>query len=266
MIAKIASGVVAFALLGGLTAMPARAVGESSGPIRHLVYNFTYTSTQTQTLHSSGIGGATDNGGEMGKPGPGNTSSTESPAGSTSYAAALNDKGTITIDIMAVQSDTGIDVNVSEASDKSRSADVASCVVYGNTNVLCDPNAKINAEEFAVIALLGRGFVSPAQLDAQNHWRVANSGPQLTVATDFTIDRSTGDIFQISSVRVTEQRGAQGFSATQNGKITYDNKRTVPTEITEDETTRTTEGSDSYSETRVQTSFELATDSLAGTP
>jgi hypothetical protein len=266
MLAKAACYFLTLALLAGALAGPADAIGTSSGPIRHLIYSFTYSSLSKETMHTSGIGGATDNGGEMGKPGPTTTGATESPSGSVDYSAGQNDRGTIDIDVMSVEQDTGLVVKVSELSDKDRDAAPATCVVYGNTNVVCDPNAKINAEEFAVIRLLGRSFVDPSQIDANNHWRVANTGPQLSVTSDYTIDKAASGILQITTQRVTQQGGALGFTANADGKITYDTNRTIPTAVFDDEITRSQEGSGQYNTTRVQTSFALASDSMAGNP
>ena len=249
---------IAALVLAGVTGAPAHAdtvaVSPTPAPIRHLVYTFDYHASTDVTQHDSGIG---TNGGGLG-----NTQSSNS--GTVDSKGALTDHGTITVDVVSVQADTGLLVRVSESSTKTRTTDPAPCVVYGNTTVVCDPNKTVNPEEMEVIRLLGRDFVSPASIDANNHWRIALNNATGSMTWDFTIGKVTGTTFEITSQRVTKATGAQAFTATADGKMTYDTARTLPTAIEEDETTRSDQGGGTYTTARAQTSFVLTTDSLAG--
>jgi hypothetical protein len=218
---------LALALLGGAFAGPADAIGNSSGPIRHLTYAFTYS-------------------------------------GVADGAAAVDDRGTIVVDVIAIQPDNGLLVRVSEQSQRVRDAASVKCLVYGNTDVVCEANAKINAEELTVIRLLGRNFADPSKFDANGHRRESRSSPVVSVASDYAIDASGNGILHVSTQRVTTQYGPQGFTASAVGKIIYDVYRTLPTSVTEDETTRSQEANGHYSTTRVQTSVTLTSDSMAG--
>jgi hypothetical protein len=239
----------ATATLGALARVDA--IGTSSAPIRHLTYAFTYSSESDETYHDSGISPA--------------SGLYKAPvSGVADYTTALDDKGTIVVDVVAIQPDNGLIVRVSEDSRKQRDAAPANCLVYGNTDVVCEPDAKINAEEFAVIRLLGRNFADPSKVDANGHWRESRSTPAVSVVSEFAIDKSSSGVLHISTQRVTTEHGAQGFTASAVGKIVYDVYRTLPTSVTDDEITRQEEGGGQHNTTRVQTSLTLTSDSMAG--
>ncbi len=51
------------------------------------------------------------------------------------------------VDVLWKQPDTGLVVRVSEYGLYTRNAPPATCIVYGNTYVTCDPNVTVNPEE-----------------------------------------------------------------------------------------------------------------------
>ncbi|HVS46203.1 MAG TPA: hypothetical protein VMS32_05995, partial [Verrucomicrobiae bacterium] len=171
----------------------------------------------------------------------------------------------ITVDVMQVQPDTGLVIDVSEQAQSYRTAIAAQCVVYGNTNVVCDPEKKINDEEVLVLRLLGRDFVDPAQIDAKNHWRVANSDTNGIMTDDFTISKNVNGAMQIVSERVFKRLGSEIVTTTSDTKIAYDFNRTVPTSISEEATTREQRGMSAYNTTIIQTVLTLQQDSLTKT-
>jgi hypothetical protein len=225
-------------------------------PVRQLVYDFTYTNIATMTEHDSGISAAV---------GAGNTA--RAPiSGVAESQAADSDLGTISVDVLREQPDTGLIVSISEEAHNRRSSPKATCAVYGNTNVICDPYVHVNTEELALLRLLGSNFVDVDQIDPKNHWRVDQSGRHLSDVADFSIDKNVDGILRISSVRVLREIDAIGFVSTTNGTITYDNARAIPTTIVEDETTRESAGVGAYNTVRTQTSLTLVRDTAAKTP
>jgi len=248
---RFARAALAAALVGlALGAAP------SPAPVRRLVYTFTYTNVATMTEHDSGISASSAAG-----------NSARAPiSGVAESQAADSDLGTIAVDVIREQPDTGLIVSISEQAHNRRSAPSATCAVYGNTNVICDPDVRVNTEELALLRLLGSNFVDVDQIDAKNHWRVDQSGRHLSDVADFSIDKNDDGILRISSVRVLREIDAIGFVSTTNGTITYDNARAVPTLIVEDETTRQGSGVGSYNTVRTQTSLTLLHDSAAKTP
>jgi hypothetical protein len=214
-------------------------------PIRHLVYDFTVTLSTTSTVHSSGIGdGAT--------------------SGSTDYRAANTDHGQIVVDVVAVQPDTGLVVRISETGYNTRNSVPTMCVTYGNGTVICDQSTGgVNEEESSLLRLLGRNFVNQSEIDNKNHWHTAQTGPQAQETNDYTIDRTNGDLLDISLQRVLKvTAGAQPFDATTDGRITYNQKMSVPTKVVEDTTTHKNTGMGNYDRIQQQISLTLSSDSM----
>ena len=233
-----------------VAALAALALGAtpSSPPVRVLVYTFTYTNFTTETIHDSGI----------------NAPAFHAPvSGVAESRAADSDLGTITVEVLRVQPDTGLIVSVAEDAHGHRSARPATCVVYGNTNVICDPDVRVNTEELSLLRLLGSNFVDTNQIDAKNHWRVDQSGNRMSDVADFSIDKNQDGMLKISSTRILRETDAIGFVSTTNGTISYDWGRLVPTSVVDDETIRQPGSLDRYSTVRTQTSLTLIRDSAA---
>jgi hypothetical protein len=228
----------------------------SPPPVRRLVYAFTYTNLATMTEHDSGISASSAAG-----------NSARAPiSGIAESQAADSDRGTVSVDVLREQPDTGLIVSISEQAHERRSSPAATCAVYGNTNVICDPEMHVNTEELALLRLLGTNFVDVVQIDAKNHWRVDQSGRHLSDVADFTIDKNDDGILHISSVRVLREIDAIGFVSTTDGTIVYDEARAIPTLVVEDETTRQGSGVGSYNTVRTQTSLTLLHDTAAKSP
>ncbi|MDQ2992141.1 MAG: hypothetical protein M3R30_04885 [Candidatus Eremiobacteraeota bacterium] len=235
-------------VLAGLVAVPP--------PVRHLVYSFTYTNAQTQTAHDSGISNSSAAGRSANAP----------ISGVAESRADTDDRGTVTVDVIRVQEDTGLVVSISEQARGNRSARPAVCVAYGNTNVICDPDSRVTTEEFALLRLMGQNFVDPAQIDAKNHWRVEQVGRTNSDTADFSIRKNDSGVMLISSVRVLHATGPQGFTSTSDGTIGYDYVRLIPTSVGEDETIRQDDGIGSYTTLRTRTMLVLIDDSAAKKP
>jgi len=251
------------ALAATLTiALGAVASADSAAPLRHLVYAFTYSNTQTQTAHESGIG-SSDAANTKSLGGGGSLVAAAPGSGVAQSTAATSDRGQIVVDVVRVQPDGGLVVSVSEQANDKRSALPATCVVYGNTNMVCDTSKQINTEELAVLRVLGSNFIDLAQIDAKNHWRVDQSGATSSDVADYSIASNSGNVMKIDSLRVLKETGAQGFTSTTNGVITYDAQRLVPLGLVEDEILRQSSGAGNYTEVRTQTGISLVTDSLA---
>jgi hypothetical protein len=212
--------------------------------VRHLVYDYSYGMMANVTQSTSGIdSGASPN--------------------SVDSAASTGDHGTITVDVLSVQPDSGLVVSVSEQGREERSSPPATCVVYGTTIVICDPNKKVNEEELALLRFLGRNFVDPVKLDSNSHWHVASTNGQLSDDADFRIASNAGGKLQITENRSTKASGAGAFGASTDGKITYDMSKTVPVAITETTTSHQERGIGVSSTQRVEITLSLVTDSMA---
>jgi hypothetical protein len=226
----------------------------SSAPLRTLVYSFTYGVQGDLTVHSEqGVG----------QPVPGGEATSGSGI-SQDYSGEINDKGTITVNVIREQPDTGLIVSVSEQAEQTRKADAATCVVYGTTNVICDPNKTINSEELALLRFLGRNFVDPNKLDAKGHWRAVDESNAAEATTaDYTLTPGQNGSVTIDGTRVVKELQGRPVTTDATVTINYDVNRQVPTKISEYVTERQFSGADSMMKTTVQTTLTLVSDSMA---
>lgn len=234
---------ISLAAAAALTASVALADG--AAPIRHLSYKFDITLSTTATVHDSGIGGD----------GP--------VSGSSDYHSGASDEGTITVDVMQVQPDTGLVVQIAEQARNRRDAVPTMCVTYGNGAVICDQSkGQLNEEEMTLLRFLGRNFVNRAMIDAHNHWQYASNDSQAAETNDYTLGKTNGDLLDISYQRVLKVAGANAYNATTDGSLTYNEKFSMPVSIKEQTTTRKNTGAGNYDTSRQDMSFTLAQDSM----
>lgn len=241
------AAVLGFAMLAG-AALPARAV-TSSPQVRHLVYSFTWGTTNDTEVHTSGIAMTGNNPGMNGG---------SSGSGMVSSTGGASDHGTISVDVERQQPDNGLVVSISESAVQRRSAPPATCVVYGDLTVVCDPNKKINDEELTLLRLLGSTFVDPNNLDANRHWQRLQGG----ATSDFTIAKNANGVMTINETREEKASGARPSTSEITGTIVYDFNRTIPTEIVESVTMRSEQG-EQYQTIKSETALQLQSDSSA---
>jgi hypothetical protein len=228
----------------------------SGTPMRHLVYTFTYGTANNTEVHVSGMGDGSPGSGAAGAP-----TASGSASGMSSFNASVSDKGTITVDVLREQpNDHGLVVTVSEQAQDARSAVAATCVVFGNTDVICDPNAKINYEELTLLRFLGANFIDPNQLDAKQHWKVGESNGTYSVSADYTIASNANGVMKINEDRIVSPTKSE--TSTINSTIGYDFNRQVPTAITEYSIERHERG-EQYTTVKTETVLSLQTDSMA---
>jgi hypothetical protein len=227
-----------------------------TSPIRHLVYSFTYGSQQTINSRDQDMGAAPQaaaglNGGMT--------------SGISHYQGSLGDKGTMTVDVTGEQADKGLVVSISEQGENNRNAPPATCVVYGNTSVICDPNKTVNPEEYTLLRFLGSNFVDPNQLDAKEHWTVSQQAAGLDVRGDYTILTNANGVMTISELRKITQGAPRSTTTNVQTKIGYDFNRLVPTAVDEYVTQRNDAGAGGTATTIYQTTLQLVSDSTAKT-
>jgi hypothetical protein len=242
--------VFAIFLFTSSAAIPAMA---DAPPMRHLVYSFTYGSTQSVRA-SDANAYSTDGNGNI-TPVAGSSIS--------NYQGALKDKGTMTVDVMREQPDKGLVVVVSENAEQTRKAPPATCVVYANTEVICDPNKTVNPEEYTLLRFMAQNFVDPNILDAKKHWGYDSVTGGMALKSDYTIVHTDGSMMTISEVRSIKREGTQGQTTNIQSKIDYDFGHAVPTAIDEYVTQRSDRGVTGNATTIYQTDFKLLSDSLA---
>lgn len=218
--------------------------------MRHLVYSFTYGVTTNLETRSSGIG--------------------TTGSGVANDTAGSQDKGTITVDVLKEDSSKGLVVRISETAQGDRNAKPATCVVYGTTATICDPNAIVRDEEVAVLRLLGSNFVDPAKIDAKQHWSQESSGNGFDTKSDFTIASNDNGVMTIKEQRQdTEKVNGRDQTFETNSTIGYDFNKQVVTSLTQFGQSHELQGQDQYLTKTTQITAQLQTDSMnkvAGTP
>lgn len=230
--------------LAAAVALTAGAAFADQAPVRHLVYNFDVSFNTTSTVHDSGVDG-----------GP--------VSGSMDYKAGTMDKGTIVVDVLTVQPDSGLVVRVSEQAHDTRSSVPTMCVAYGSGAVICDQShGDLNEEEMSLLRVIGKDFINQSLIDAKHHWQYSQSTAQAKETNDYTINSTNGDMLGISFERVLKVETGQPFDATTNGTITYNQKLSVPTGLNEDTITRRDTGGGNYDRIEQRVTLSLAADSM----
>jgi hypothetical protein len=254
---KFALVVAAAAALIGTLPICARAYTSSTWT---LVYYFTYDSRQNITARDSDT--------------PVESVDTETgtlngePVGSraTQYTGDLNDKGTMKVDVIGEESDGGLVLKISEQGENIRRASPATCVVYSNTNVICDATKTVYSEEYTLLRFLGPKFVDPSQIDADKQWSFAQSKAGETIAAKYTLDSNANGMMQIGETRTIKEVGAGHLETDVSTKIGYDFKRSVPTTVEEYVQQYTDAGIKGEQRTIYQTTLKLQSDTMPNPP
>ncbi len=230
-----------------LVAVATQAAGAK--PIRHLDYHFGISVQTTDTHHVSGIGS-----------GPISGVLNSNTSGST--------EGSISVDVVGLRADGGLVVNVLETSRQIPHPDSVQCITWGVGTVVCEPGKHASPEEQALLRYLGRYFVNPAMIDQNNDWKIGTSAKDESETSDYHIASNEGGVMAISFQRVSTMPGVQGFTATTDGKLTYDSNLSVPRAISEDTLLRTSlvngnveQGG--YEQVRTMLNLQLLDDSMA---
>src|SRR5580704_4315371 len=184
-----------FLWIAGIAAiLSAPIASRADSTMGQLVYAFTYSANQSIAARDTANGAedyaSTQNGPEA----------TQSN-GICHYGGSLNDKGTMTVQLIHQQPDGALVVMISEQGQDVRRAPPAECVVYGNTHVICDPNKTVYTEEYTLLRFLGGNFVDPSSIDAKRHWQVVQDSPTMKVTADYVIGPTTSSDVQISETR-----------------------------------------------------------------
>jgi hypothetical protein len=221
----------------GCAALAARA---DTPPLRHLVYSFTYQSRQHGTKTND--------------PGEGSGSS---------YNGNLDDKGTITVDVLREAKDRGLVVVVSEKANYVRSAAPVTCAVYGNTTVICDQSKPVNSEEYTLLRFLGANFVDPTHIDDKNHWTISRSSGSVSLSADYTIKTNDKGVMTIDETRRIEDTSVGATTTNVETQLDYNYNRLLPTSIDEYAIEQQNIGVKANAETTYQTTLQLLSDSMA---
>src|SRR5579871_1488641 len=240
----------AFSALTGMARADTTATGTSTSGT--LVYNFTYSASQNIAARDDTVQGVDPLGALSG-----------GSNGMSHYGGTLTDKGTMTVNIVKKQADGALVVMISEQGESIRRASPAECVVYGNTNVICDPNKTVYSEEYTLLRFLAANFVDPSRLDSNKHWQIVQDVNNDHVTADYVVDSNNNGAMNIGEKRTIRQMGAGHLKTDIDTKIGYDFTRTVPTSIDEYAQQYTDAGIKGSQRTIYQTTLQLVSDTTA---
>lgn len=144
-----------------------------------------------------------------------------------------SDRGTIQVDVVSVQSDTGTVVRVSEQSQARPNLQPAACVAYGTGLVQCDAIQNVTVEEMSLLRLLGRDFLNWGQIDRQRSWHNGAFDGRARETNDYRITAQTNGLFEIAFERVLSVPGYDGYISTTKGRLSYNSDRSTPTSVTQ---------------------------------
>lgn len=235
---RVFSGAVMAAVVLVLLTAPASAQQSK----RHMVFSYS-VGIRNDSRESTSMGNNSGNGGANN--------------GANSYSANASDKGEITVDIMGVQPDGGLVVSTSQTG-KTRIQAPTTCVVYPTTNVVCT-DANTFPEQLAVLRTLSPKFFNGANLDANRHWRVADSGAAITI--DFNVTPESSGMLDIASQRDQTFKGALAGSVHATANYVYNPARYVPASVKEYTIVRQETGPGQYSNITIDVTAQLAKDS-----
>jgi hypothetical protein len=167
------------------------------------------------------------------------------------------------VDVLREAPDHGLVVVVSEHGTYTRRAPDATCAIYGNTIVVCDPGKQVNGEEYTLLRFLGSNFFDPNMLDPKQHWSVSQTKGKTTVSADYTVTSDVNGLLKIDETRHVEDTSGGSITVDSQTKLEYVVNRLVPTSIDEYATEEQHSGVIGISKTTYQTTLNLISDSMA---
>jgi hypothetical protein len=181
-------------------------------------------------------------------------------SGIDTFGGRLGETGTMTVDVIGEQPDKGLIVSISEQGRGTRSAPPATCVAYGNTSVICDPNKTVNPEEYTLLRFLGSNFVDPTQLDAKKHWEISQNGGGTDIKADYTINSNANGVMSIGEARTVKSATSKSTTTDVQTKIGYDFANSRPMSIDEYVTEYQDNGASGTTKTIYQTTLQFVSD------
>jgi hypothetical protein len=243
-----------------------------TAPAGTLLYNFTYSVTQDISSRDSAnpvqevteaVGDGAPANPHANPGGPGPTLGLTSGSGTSAYGGRLTDKGTMTVKIVTKRSDGALVVMISEQGENIRRASPAQCIVYGNTNVLCDSHKTVYTEEYTLLRFLAANFVDPTVVDSNRRWQIVQNVNNDHISADYIIDSNNNGAMRIGEKRTIQQTGSGRLTTDIDTKIDYDFTRTLPTSVDEYAQQYTDAGINGSQRTIYQTTLQLVSDTVS---
>jgi hypothetical protein len=159
-------------------------------------------------------------------------------SGVSNTGAAMESRGTVTIDVIAATADAGLVVDVSENSP-NRSRPTVRIAVSKDGELTYDPKQgeNVTEEEDALVRWMARGFSSGTPDPVGTVWNLDRGRGDTKGVEHYRVTSVSGDAVTLDYKAETTLRGAQGFDMTRLGSLVYDTKLVVPVDVTYQEVT-----------------------------
>jgi hypothetical protein len=184
-------------------------------------------------------------------------------SGITNTGAALEAKGRITVDVIAVTADGGLVADVSENAESRSHARVRVAVAKGGA-VSYDPRQaeNVTVEEFALLGWLSRGFYAAPADPPGTTWDTDAGAQGVTGKNHYRVVSVDGDAVTLDCKTEERGSGANSFDMTRTGTVVYDMKLVAPRSANFQEINHT-QRLGHYDTTNVSVSLKLASDTFA---
>jgi hypothetical protein len=198
-----------------LTCAAAGGAADASQPLRVLVYDVAYSTSTLRAEHTSGF----TNGG------------TGSVAGSgrVDRRFGSDDRGTLTVAVVAATADSGLVVDVSLVG-KELTQPVVRVAIWEDGTLSYDPKATLSRQAIGVLPFLARGFIAGRDVNPGSNWIVppAKSAEGDTKYHVVSVEGRRATL-EVQSNKVV--RGAAGFAESAQGTAVYETDLISPVSL-----------------------------------
>jgi hypothetical protein len=211
---------LAFAAAVAFAAPLAASAADTPAPtkvLRQLVYDVTYSAHTTHETKSSGFNSGYGGGG--GGNGEVNNPSVSAGSGAASQYMNGDDRGKLTIDVVAATTDGGLVVDTAFAGAKITQPKTR-VAIYADGRMSVDPAHPLAPETARVLPLIARGFIADRDVAAGSTWSTPAAAPAKG-STTYRVQSSDGHLARIAIEGVWSMPGPTGFDESDQGVTTY---------------------------------------------
>ncbi len=201
-----------------VTAATAARAADTPKPLRTLTYDVAYSVQTMQETHVSNLmGGNADN----------RAHTPDVGKGSVSRGFGSNDRGTLTVDVIAATGDGGLVVDASYEGREARQP-VLRVAIMSDGSLLFDPKRNLSAQARRVLPMLARGVIANRDVSPGSTWSTPFAPPAKGETTYHVVHRDeTRATIAITADAVVA--GPSGYDEHADGTTTYATDVLCPT-------------------------------------
>jgi hypothetical protein len=222
------------------------------------VYDVTYSARTTHEVKSSGFNSGYGGGG--GGFAESNSSVAAGSGGASQYMNG-DDRGKLTIDVIAAPADGGLVVDTA-FTGSTNVQPTTRVAIYKDGRIAADPAHPLAPETARLLPLIARGFIADRDVSPGSTWSIPAPAPAKG-STTYKVQSSDGHLARIAIEGVWTVPGPAGFDESDQGVTTYATDYVSP--VSYDLTARIHRqlGIDQSATTSAHLTATLVSDSLA---